>query len=621
MKFSDKFMAVTLISSMLAMPAYAEGIFADMTNYKWAEESVEYLYNKGIVKGTSKVRYSPSAEMRRGDFALILQRYYNLTPVSDNYADISADMYYADAISSIKGVEAYIGENFEPERAITREEAVGLIYSVIYNTTGITEEQFCEDAAQYYSDANEIKWDKINAVATLTNMGIIQGDEGKFMPKKTMNRAELAVVMHNLDKINNADTTPLPEETPGTDIPEDVPQKPSAPEIIEVDALNVITTDTSEASRQYTASGNDQSVRAVYDAHYTASGVTLSKSAGVSTNSEKSRTLGLNSALYGANAKVDLSNVSIMATAPDADGIFLAGNSTSEIINSALVATGENSSAIGVKDNSSVSLVNTRFSSAGKNAPVMKVFEGGKLVANGGFVVSEGANSPGIYSLGSVEINNTNVSISGDSYAVQVSGNGNVTGNAAAFGGKGIMLFNENEFSRNTATFTANNSNITTTSDCVFYVTNADSVINLTGNTITVPRNAVLLRALSGEYGTPDANGGHVTLNVKSQTLNGDIITDSLSSVTLNLLGGVVYRGTLNPINYTGAMNISLSADSHWSLNADSYVTVFENADTTCSNIISNGFNIIYDPSAEGNKWLEGKTIELGGGGMIKPAY
>ena len=621
MKFSDKFIAVTLISSMLAMPAYAEGIFADMTNYKWAEESVEYLYNKGIVKGTSKVRYSPSAEMRRGDFALILQRYYNLTPVSDNYADISADMYYADAISAIKGVEAYIGENFEPERAITREEAVGLIYSVIYNTTGITEEQFCEDAAQYYSDANEIKWDKINAVATLTNMGIIQGDEGKFMPKKTMNRAELAVVMYNLDKINNADTTPLPEETPGTDIPEDVPQKPSAPEIIEVDALNVITTDTSEASRQYTASGNDQSVRAVYDAHYTASGVTLSKSAGVSTNSEKSRTLGLNSALYGANAKVDLSNVSIMATAPDADGIFLAGNSTSEIINSALVATGENSSAIGVKDNSSVSLVNTRFSSAGKNAPVMKVFEGGKLVANGGFVVSEGANSPGIYSLGSVEINNTNISISGDSYAVQVSGNGSVTGNSAAFGGKGIMLFNENEFSRNTATFTANNSNITTTSDCVFYVTNADSVINLTGNTITVPRNAVLLRALSGEYGTPDANGGHVTLNVKSQTLNGDIITDNLSSVTLNLLGGVVYRGTLNPINYTGAMNISLSADSHWSLNADSYVTVFENADTTCSNIISNGFNIIYDPSAEGNKWLEGKTIELGGGGMIKPAY
>ena len=260
MKFSDKFIAVTLISSMLAMPAYAEGIFADMTNYKWAEESVEYLYNKGIVKGTSKVRYSPSAEMRRGDFALILQRYYNLTPVSDNYADISADMYYADAISSIKGVEAYTGENFEPERAITREEAVGLIYSVIYNTTGSTEEQFCEDAAQYYSDANEIKWDKINAVATLTNMGIIQGDEGKFMPKKTMNRAELAVVMHNLDKINNADTTPIPEETPGTDIPEDVPQKPSAPEIIEVDALNVITTDTSEASRQYTASGNDQRV-------------------------------------------------------------------------------------------------------------------------------------------------------------------------------------------------------------------------------------------------------------------------------------------------------------------------------------------------------------------------
>ena len=148
MKTLHKIIASTLVYSMLTASAYAEGIFADMTNYKWAEESVEYLYNKGIVKGTSKLRYSPSAEMRRGDFALILQRYYNLSPVSDNYADITADMYYADAISALKGVEAYNGENFEPDRAITREEAIGLIYNVIYNTTGITAEQFSEDAAQ-----------------------------------------------------------------------------------------------------------------------------------------------------------------------------------------------------------------------------------------------------------------------------------------------------------------------------------------------------------------------------------------------------------------------------------------------------------------------------------------
>lgn len=617
MKILNKIIAVSLISSALTVPVCAEEIFADMSNYGWAVESVEYLYNKGIVEGVSKFKYSPSAQMRRGDFALILYRYYNLEKSSDNYADMDDGMYFSDAVSALKGINAYSEIDFEPNRAITREEAVELIYNTIYNTVGVTETQFSEDASQYYSDANEIKWNRVNAVATLTNMGVIQGDDGKFMPKKTMNRAELAVIMHNIDKLNSP--TPPADATPAPD--EDVPTQTPVTETIDVSAVSVITTDTSEATKQFSATNNDESVRAVYNSQYNAKSVTLSKSAGISTDPQKSLLFGLNSALYGANAIINLENTSVMTSAENADGVFLAGNSSAEIVNSALVTTADSSSAIGVKNNSSVTFTNTRFSTSGNNSPVMKILEGGNLTANGGFIVTEGSASPGIYSLGKAVINNANISISGDSYAVVVSGNGDVICDSTALSGKGIMLFDDALSSKCTSKFTAQNSTISTTSDCVFYVTNTDSEINLTQNTITVPNGAVLLKAMAGEWGATDANGGHVTMNVQSQTLNGDVLTDNLSSVTLNLLGGVVYRGALNPTNYTGSMNISLSADCHWSLNGDSYVTVFENADTSCSNIISNGFNIVYDPSAEGNKWLNGQIIELNGGGFLKPAY
>lgn len=592
---------------MALMPSaiYAQNRFTDMKDYEWAQESVNSLYEMGIINGTSDTKYSPAAEMKRGDFALMLSRYFELSGADgENYSDVNTDMYYADAILNLKTAGAYDGDLFEPERAVTREEAMGLIYNTLYNTTGVSEEQFSDNAAQYYSDAKDIKWDKVNAVATLTNIGIIQGDNGQFMPKKTMTRAELAVVFFNLEE---KDLKGGKEEIP--------------PDNNFTALINIIT-DTTENGKQYSASENNQSVVLVENASYTASGTALSKTSGGSLSPTDSYLNGLNSALAAKNAAVILSNTSVSSSADNSDAVFALDNSRADILNSALVTTGYASSAAGVSADGEIIMQNTRLSTAGEDSPVIKALNSGIISCNGLYVISSGKNSPGIYSAGKSSLNNSTISIS-DSYSVQIDGRGEVSSVGSVYSGQGIMLY-QSEKSGTWAgigRFSASGSKISSLSDTVFYVTNTDAEINLINTEITSAKGSVLLKASADIWGNDGANGGHVSLNAQKQRLSGNIVTDGISSVTLNLTDKSEYSGALNTANYTGAMNVFISNDSMWNVTADSYVTAIQTENIDCANINSNGHNIYYDPAAAANTWLDGRTIQLPGGGELKPVY
>ncbi len=596
--------AVLAAATVTGMHVYAAG-FTDMKNYEWAQQSVNVLSQMGVIKGVSETEFSPGTYMKRGDFAMLLSRYFSLEETYGlNYSDVPYDSYYADAILRIKAQKIYEGETFEPERAITREEAAGLIYNAIYNTSGITEEQFCDNAAQYYSDADKIKWDKVNAAATLTKMGIIHGDGGKFMPKDEMTRAQLAVMFYNMEKVREA---------------EDAAKEAA---LNSMKAAVKITSDTQENMKQYYADEVNQSVVWAENSSYTANGVTLTKRSGESTVPENSIYSGLNAALAIKSSNASLTNVSVLSGAENADAVFADGNSIVNISGSALAATGNGSSAAAAAGSAVMNISNTRMSAEGANAPAIRAFDGSSITGDGLYIVTGNEMSPGIYSAGRVTLNNTKVSLA-KAYSAAIDGTGSVSANSSALSGKGILIFNsENGNTKDgTGHFSAFKTNIASDGDSVFFVTNTDAEITLEASDISLPSGRVLLKAMADKWGNDGSNGGHAVINAQNQKLSGDIVTDGISSVTMNLKAKSLYSGALNPANYTGAMNISLSADSTWELSTDSYVTVFENEDAQCGNINTNGHNITYDPGAPGNKWLDGKTIPLFGGGVLKPAY
>lgn len=52
----------------------------------------------------------------------------------------------------------------------------------------------------------------------------------------------------------------------------------------------------------------------------------------------------------------------------------------------------------------------------------------------------------------------------------------------------------------------------------------------------------------------------------------------------------------------------------------DTVVSVFRSAGSRLGDVYGAGFNLHYDSGVEGNGWLEGRTAELHGGGVLKPA-
>ena len=152
----------------------------------------------------------------------------------------------------------------------------------------------------------------------------------------------------------------------------------------------------------------------------------------------------------------------------------------------------------------------------------------------------------------------------------------------------------------------------------MFFVTNTDAVIELTNTELNFG-SGILLSASGndGEWGRVGENGGDVEFNAKDQTLNGDVITDAISSVALTLENSTL-EGCINGEN-KGDVTVILDSASKWTVTGDSYVSVLTNEDKTCANIISNGYCIYYDADNSVNDWLNGETVPLSGGGALMP--
>ena len=131
--------------------------FTDVDQAAWYHAAVDYMVETGLMRGTSATTFSPAAETSRGMIAAILWRLEGEPAAGESgFADVASQMYYAEAIAWAKengivnGVDA---TQFQPDRAITREELAAILYRYAeykgYDTTG------CADLSGY-SDAGII---------------------------------------------------------------------------------------------------------------------------------------------------------------------------------------------------------------------------------------------------------------------------------------------------------------------------------------------------------------------------------------------------------------------------------------------------------------------------------
>ena len=183
-------------------PSSSSSYFTDMGRYSWAAESVDYLYENGITTGVGATTYHPDGLITRGDFVLMLSRAFRFSVSGgDNFKDVPAESYYAQAISSAKALGIAQGGSdgrFNPSASLTREDAMVLLQRTL-NRTGHGIDDASASYLNRFSDGKSVSSYAQGSVAALVQAGVIQGDDaGNLNPKGSLTRAEMAVILHRV---------------------------------------------------------------------------------------------------------------------------------------------------------------------------------------------------------------------------------------------------------------------------------------------------------------------------------------------------------------------------------------------------------------------------------------
>ena len=183
--------AVLVISSIGLSPASALTPFKDVSS---SDVEIDYLYNKGLIKGISSNQFGPDYSVTREQAATLIGRALGLngTERKTKFSDVSSSSYSSGYIQSAvdKGIiTGYPDGSFKPRQTMTRGEMAFLL-SRAFNLSKTTT-MFFSDIKLDNSDSS--LYTAVNRVATA---GISNGTGGgSYSPNKNLIREEFAVFL------------------------------------------------------------------------------------------------------------------------------------------------------------------------------------------------------------------------------------------------------------------------------------------------------------------------------------------------------------------------------------------------------------------------------------------
>jgi len=184
----------TLVNSPVAVPVKTE-IFTDISDYEWAREAIEALYEQGIVSGKSEKEFAPKDNITREEFAAIIVRAMGIKAGETDveFADVPEGAWYAEAIKTAASAQIIFGKdnsNFGVGENITRQDmAVIIARAINASKTAQTENKFTDD--------DEISEYAKNSVYIMREQNIISGfEDGSFAPLAEASRAQAAVMIY-----------------------------------------------------------------------------------------------------------------------------------------------------------------------------------------------------------------------------------------------------------------------------------------------------------------------------------------------------------------------------------------------------------------------------------------
>ena len=173
--------------------------FTDVSEKDWFYGDVMFVYENGLMLGTSKTLFSPHGTATRGMMATILWRMEG-SPVpkgKNSFTDVEAGKWYADAITWTAENSIFAGygkDKFGPDNPITREQLAAIFYRYAdYKGYDLT----VKGNLDKFKDADKITDYAKTAMQWAVGSGLVKGKSGNLLdPQGTATRAEIAAMLH-----------------------------------------------------------------------------------------------------------------------------------------------------------------------------------------------------------------------------------------------------------------------------------------------------------------------------------------------------------------------------------------------------------------------------------------
>ena len=162
--------------------APAQMPFMDVATSDWYYSAVEYVYQKGMMSGTSSGAFSPNMSTNRAMIVSILHRLEGspAAPAS-TFPDVTAGQYDTDAVAWAASngiVSGYSNGQFKPNDIITREQFASILYRYAqykgYPTAASADLSTFSDASAVSNYATEsMRWAVSQNLISGTNRGTL----------------------------------------------------------------------------------------------------------------------------------------------------------------------------------------------------------------------------------------------------------------------------------------------------------------------------------------------------------------------------------------------------------------------------------------------------------------
>lgn len=200
--------AIASIIMCMSVSSYAQ--FADMPEGEMGE-ALQNAVDAGLINGVTDESIAPNDNITRAQMAAIITRAFDAQEKSNTkFNDVSADAWYADAVSRAVQMGAFEGDedhNFSPENNITFQETYAVLsrifgfepYELNYSSGEKALLGDCDiSVLDQFSDKENIADWAVDGAKYIVGNGGWKGIDGMLKPTSYITRGEFAILMNSI---------------------------------------------------------------------------------------------------------------------------------------------------------------------------------------------------------------------------------------------------------------------------------------------------------------------------------------------------------------------------------------------------------------------------------------